>query len=44
MDYRTFQTSQITITPEQEFMVHCFNLQAWAEHKYDTRLRHSNLA
>ena len=32
------------ITPETEFLVHCSNLQVWAEHEYDTRLIHSNLA
>lgn len=32
------------LAPEQEFMAHCSNLQAWAEHDYDTRLLHSNLA
>lgn len=32
------------ITPEQEFVGHCSKLQAWAEHNYDTRLLHSNLA
>ncbi|MHA1293214.1 MAG: leucine-rich repeat domain-containing protein, partial [Promethearchaeota archaeon] len=32
------------ITPETEFWGHCSNLQAWAEHNYDTRLLHSNLA
>ncbi|MFW9939770.1 MAG: hypothetical protein ACFFFT_01925 [Candidatus Thorarchaeota archaeon] len=33
-----------SITPEQEFWGHCSNIQAWAEHDYDTRLIHSNLA
>jgi hypothetical protein len=32
------------ISPEEEFWAHCSNLQAWAEHDYDTRLLHSNLA
>lgn len=32
------------ITPEEEFWGHCSNLQAWAEHNYDTRLIHSNIA
>lgn len=32
------------ITPEQEFIGHCSNIQAWYEHDYDTRLIHSNLA
>ena len=33
-----------TIDPETEFWGHCSNLQAWADHGYDTRLLHSNLA
>ncbi|MFW9939442.1 MAG: hypothetical protein ACFFFT_00280 [Candidatus Thorarchaeota archaeon] len=33
-----------SITPEQEFWGHCSNIQAWAEHDYDTRLLHSNLS
>jgi len=33
-----------SITPEQEFLGHCSNIQAWAEHDYDTRLLHSNLS
>ncbi len=33
-----------SITPKTEFLVHCSNLQVWAEHEYDTRLIHSNLA
>ncbi len=32
------------IKPEQIFWGHCSNIQAWAEHNYDTRLLHSNLA
>ncbi|MBD3214279.1 MAG: hypothetical protein GF311_16835 [Candidatus Lokiarchaeota archaeon] len=32
------------ITPSEEFWGHCSNLQAWAEHNYDTRLLHSNLS
>lgn len=32
------------IPPEAEFWGHCSNLQAWAEHDYDTRLLHSNIA
>lgn len=35
---------ELGITPEQEFLGHCSNLQAWVEHNYDTRLLHSNLA
>lgn len=33
-----------SITPEQEFMAHCSNVQVWVEHEYDTRLLHCNLA
>lgn len=32
------------ITPEMEFWVHCSNLQAWYENRYNTCLIHSNLA
>ncbi|MFW9824822.1 MAG: leucine-rich repeat domain-containing protein, partial [Candidatus Thorarchaeota archaeon] len=32
------------ITPEEEFMGHCSNLQVWAENGYDTRILHRNLA
>ena len=32
------------ISPEEEFWGHCSNLQVWAEHNYDTRLLHRNLA
>jgi len=32
------------ISPEEEFWGHCSNLQAWYEHKYDTRLLRGNLA
>lgn len=34
----------IEITPYQEFIGHCSNLQAWVEYGYDTRLLHRNLA
>lgn len=33
-----------SISPEQEFLGHCSNIQAWFENNYDTRLLHSNLA
>ena len=36
--------SDLQISPREEFMAHCSNLQAWAEHGYDTRLLHNNLA
>lgn len=32
------------LTDEEVFFGHCSNLQAWAEHDYNTRLLHSNLA
>lgn len=32
------------LSDEEVFFGHCSNLQAWAEHGYDTRLLHSNLA
>jgi len=34
----------VGLSVEQEFLGHCSNLHAWAEHEYDTRLLHSNLA
>lgn len=33
-----------SITPREEFWGHCSNLQAWAEHDYNTNLLHSNLS
>ena len=35
---------RIQITPEEEFMGHCSNIQAWADNEYDTRILHRNLA
>ncbi len=35
---------KVSITPKEEFWGHCSNLQAWAEHNYDTRILHSNLS
>lgn len=35
---------KLKIPAEVEFWGHCSNLQMWAEHYYDTRLLHSNLA
>lgn len=32
------------ISPEEEFMGHCSNLQVWEENGYDTRILHRNLA
>lgn len=34
----------LKIIPEVEFWGHCSNVQVWAEHDYDTRLLHSELA
>ena len=36
--------SDFHISPQEEFVGHCSNLQAWAALGYDTRLLHSNLA
>ena len=36
--------SQYIITPEEEFVGHCSNIQVWAENDYDTRILHRNLA
>ena len=32
------------VSPEEEFVAHCSNLQAWVEHDYDTRLLKADLA
>jgi len=32
------------ISPEEEFMGHCSNIQVWVENDYDTRILHRNLA
>lgn len=32
------------VSPEEEFIAHCSNLQAWVEHDYDTRLLKADLA
>lgn len=34
----------IKIEPKTEFWAHCSNMEVWAEHDYDSRLLHSNLA
>jgi tetratricopeptide (TPR) repeat protein len=43
---KTMETEayKVDIPPETEFWGHCSNLQVWAEHDYNTRLLHSNLA
>ncbi len=41
---RSSTYKNIDITPEAEFWGHCSNLQAWAEHNYDTKLLHKSLA
>jgi len=41
-DIVDFYSSQID--PITEFWAHCSNIQVWAEHDYDSRLLHSNLA
>jgi hypothetical protein len=40
----SLERSSYRIAPETEFWGHCSNLQAWAEHEYDTRLLFSTLA
>ncbi|MHA1281977.1 MAG: hypothetical protein ACTSQP_05665 [Promethearchaeota archaeon] len=35
---------EIEIAPEEEFFVHCSNLQTWVEHDYDTRILHKSLS
>ena len=32
------------LSPEEEFLGHCSNLQVWYEHRYDTRLLHYSLS
>ena len=39
-----YQFQKYSISPEEEFMGHCSNLQVWVEHGYDTRILHRNLA
>lgn len=39
-----FNRNCLKISPETEFIAHCSNLQAWAEHNYDTRLLEKRLA
>ena len=34
----------VDIPVETQFWVHCSNIQAWAEHGYDSRMLHSNLS
>lgn len=38
------ELEEFDIHPEEEFWAHCSNLDAWAKHKYDTRLLHRTLA
>ena len=42
MEYDEMEYDEIPA--EDEFWGHCSNIQAWAEHDYDTRLIHRNLA
>ncbi|MBD3256596.1 MAG: hypothetical protein GF383_16000, partial [Candidatus Lokiarchaeota archaeon] len=37
-------THRAQVKPEEEFIGHCSNIQAWAENGYDTRILHRNLA
>lgn len=36
--------NDIKINPEELYMGHCSNIQAWCQNDYDTRLLHNNLA
>ena len=38
------RNTDFKISPEEEFVGHCSNLQVWAENGYDTRILHRNLA
>ncbi|NHJ19525.1 MAG: hypothetical protein EAX91_01185 [Candidatus Lokiarchaeota archaeon] len=40
LDMRSF----VSLSPEEEYWVHCSNLQAWSENNYDTRLIHPDLS
>jgi len=40
LDMRSF----VSLSPEEEYWVHCSNLQTWSENNYDTRLLHSSIA
>lgn len=41
---RSMENDHNIITPEEEFIGHCSNLQAWAENGYDTRILHRSLS
>lgn len=41
---RKMERNHNIISPEEEFMGHCSNIQTWAENNYDTRILHRNLA
>ena len=38
------EAEEFELLPEEEYWAHCSNLEAWAKHKYDTRLLHRTLA
>lgn len=38
------RAEDLGLSPEQEFIGHCSNLQAWCDYDYDTRILHSSLA
>jgi hypothetical protein len=40
----TMEYEKLGILPEEEFIGHCSNLQAWVENHYDTDLLHRSLA
>ena len=44
LDNRLEYENEIVLDPEEEFLGHCSNLQAWVENGYDTTLLHRNLA
>lgn len=43
-DFIANYKSREEISPEVEFFVHCSNIQAWVDNKYNTTLLHSKLA
>ncbi len=44
LDKSLERTEENQLSPEEEFMAHCSNLQVWVENDYNTRLLHRNIA
>lgn len=41
---RENETSRVVLEPEQEFIGHCSNLQAWVENDYNVNILHTSLS